>query len=90
VHEDGMVHLSGCVAESGECPAEINVPDMAPLLGAVDPLFEPEDVAIRDVKTGGCFHIDLLVEVSVEVGSLDVHLVNFQVMLGGEHKYSVE
>jgi hypothetical protein len=40
-------------------------------------------------KLGGYLHVDLLVEVSIEVGGLDIHLVDFQVMLGGECKYSV-
>jgi len=61
-----------------------------PLLHAVDPLLEPENMAIGDVKTGGHLHIDLLIKVSIEVGSLDIHLVDLQVALGGECKYSVE
>jgi len=50
---------------------------MPPLLHAIDPLLKPENVAIRDVETRGRLHIDLLVKVGVEVGSLNIHLVDF-------------
>ena len=85
-----MVGLCRCVAKGDEHPTEVDVPDTASLFGAVDPLLEPKDMAIGDIKTRGHLHIDFLVEVGVEIGGLDIHLVNFQVVFSSKGKYSIE
>jgi len=47
-------------------------------------------VAIGNIKTGGCLHVDFFLKMSVEVSSFDVHLVDFKVLLGCKCKDSVE
>ena len=63
---------------------------MPPLLYAIDALLELKDVAIRNVETRGCLHIDFLLEVGIEVGHLNVHLMKFEVVLSCECKHGVE
>jgi len=89
VHEDGVVCLHRCVAEGEERSAEVDVPDAATLFGAIDSLLESENMALRDVETGWHLHVDFFVQVGVEVGGLDVYLMNFQIVFGGEGKYCV-
>jgi hypothetical protein len=60
------------------------------LLCAIDTLFELKDVPIRDLKTRWCLHVEVLLEVSIEVGSLDIHLVEFKVMFGSEGENCLE
>jgi len=35
-----------------------------------------------DVETRGWFYIEILLEVGIEVGGLDIYLIDFEVMLG--------
>ena len=59
---------------------------MAALLRAVPTLFELKDVPIRDLETRWCLHVEVLLKVGIEVGSLDIHLVEFEVVFGSEGK----
>ncbi len=63
---------------------------MPPLLHAIDALFELENMAIRNVKTGGHLHVDFFLKVGIEVGHLNIHLMNFEVVLSCKHKHGVE
>jgi hypothetical protein len=47
-------------------------------------------VAIGNIKTGGCLHIDFFLEMSIEVSSFDIHLVDLKVVLGCECKDSMK
>jgi hypothetical protein len=57
---------------------------------AIHALFEFENVPFGDFKTGWRLHIKVLLEVSVKVSHLDVHLVEFQIVLGCECEDSLE
>jgi hypothetical protein len=57
------------------------------LFGAIDSLLESEDMALGDVETGWHLHVDFFIQVSVEVGGLDVRLMNFQIVFGSEGEY---
>ena len=64
--------------------------DVAALFHAIHTLFEFEDVSFRDLETGWRLHVKVLLEVGIEVSSLDVHLVKFEVMLSCKGEYCVE
>jgi hypothetical protein len=63
---------------------------MAALPCAVHTLFEFEDVPFGDFKTGWRLHVKVLLEVGIEVSRLNIHLVEFQVVLGCECEDSSE
>ena len=54
---------------------------MAALLGAIDCPIQPQDHTFRDVYARRGLHVDFLLELPIEVGSLDVHLVDGEVLL---------
>ena len=90
MYEDSVVCLCVRVAKIRECAAEIDIPYTPPLLRAIDALLESEDVAVGNVETGGCLHVDFFFEVGVEVGGFDVHLMDFKILLGCEREDGAE
>ena len=54
---------------------------MPALFYAIHALLEFEDMPFEDVKTGGQLHVSALLEVGIEVGGFDVHLIDFKVVL---------
>jgi len=85
-----MVHLDPHVTHLRHSAAHILVPDVAALFGAVDSLIEPQDHTFWDLKTSRGLHIDLLLELAVEVSHLDVHLMDSKVLLDSNGEDSVE
>jgi hypothetical protein len=63
---------------------------VATLPHAVHTLFEFEDMPFRDFKTGRQLHVKVLLKVGIEVHCLDVHLMEFKVMLGHKGENSSE
>ncbi len=82
MYEDNMVCLCPHVAHFQECASYLLIPNVPALLCAVHALLEFEDVPFGDVKTRGWFHVEVLLEIGVEIGGFDVHLMDFEVMLG--------
>ena len=57
-----------------------------PLLRAIQRFHELQDHAIGNLKFWGRLHIDVLLQFTVEVSGLNIHLVNFQVEFCSECK----
>jgi len=63
---------------------------LAALLGAIDAFLEFEDMALRDVKTGRGLHVDFFLKIGLKICGLNIHLVNFKIVFGGEGENGVE
>jgi len=66
------------------------VPNVAALPYAVHALFEFKNIPFRDFKTRWQLHVKVLLEASIKVSCLDVHLMEFEVVLSCEGKDSLE
>jgi hypothetical protein len=85
-----MVYLCACVPELRKCTSHVLVPNMAALPHAIYALFEFENMPFRDFKTRRWLHVKVLLEVGVEVCCLDIHLMEFKVMLCHKGKNGLE
>jgi len=85
-----VVCFSACVAHLVEGVADLNIPYSTTLLSAIDAFLESEDMAFRDIESRRSFHVYFFLKVSIEISGLDVHLMYFKVVFGGESKDGVE
>jgi len=67
--------------------SEFGVPHSSGLLETVECLFKVKDLAFWNIHSLGSFHVDLLIEIPVKVGVLNVDLTYFPVLLNGKHKH---
>ena len=85
-----MVSFGTFISHVFESSPDVFIPDMSPLLCAIDSLHEFQHHAFRNMQPWRRLHIDLLLQFSIEVSGFNIHLVNFQVKLSGDGEDSAE
>ena len=85
-----MISLNLRVAHLSQRGAHVFIPNVAALLGAINCPIQLQDYTFRDVHARWGLHVDFLLELPIEVGSLDVHLVDGEVLLNSDGKDSAE
>jgi hypothetical protein len=75
--ENGVVSAGAHVPHFLECFFDVEVPYSTTLLGAVNRFDQTEYHTFGNVEPGRQFHVDFLLEDSVEIGGLDIYLVDF-------------
>src|SRR5712675_1154930 len=85
-----MVSLSACIAHRLECQLNVIIPDAPTLFCAIHCLYKSQDHSVRNIKARRRSHEDLFLKLPIKVSRLDVHLMDFQVVLISEHENSTE